>query len=94
MSVLSRTVRSRVASGVPMSERNARFAGMVVGAGFVGLMLLSACGSTAVDDGGNVNDNDNPIYGKVQKIDVDGTECVIYDADGGGGALSCDWGTP
>ena len=61
---------------------------------FVAAITLVGCGSTAVDDSGNVEDNDVPIYGKVQKIDVDGTECVIYDADGGGGALSCDWGTP
>jgi hypothetical protein len=59
---------------------------------FIASISLVGCGSQAVDENGQVNEPENPIYGKVKKIDVEGTECIIFDADGGGGALSCNWG--
>ena len=60
----------------------------------VAIMLpfsFSACGSAAVEPDGSTNNPESPIYGKVQRIEVDGVPCIIFDADGGGGALSCDW---
>jgi hypothetical protein len=53
-------------------------------------LFLVGCGA-AVDSGPTVGTG---VDGEVAKVNVEGTECVIYDASGGGGGVSCDWGTP
>ena len=67
-------------------------------AAVVGLIVLTGCGGqgTSVDPSGNVPKKHTNIYGDVQHINVDGTDCILYQSEDGrgGGALSCNWASP
>ena len=58
-------------------------------AAVVAILGLSACGNVSSD--GSVDTSSGSVAGTVKRVDVGGVPCIIYDADGGGGSITCDW---